>query len=45
MTLLIACLLIYIGGLHWGWYLFAAWLWSSKQFIKVWGSISDVGDR
>jgi hypothetical protein len=44
MTLLIACLLIYVGDLHYGWYVLAAWLWLAKNFVKFWGAFTDVGD-
>jgi len=44
MTLLIACLLIYVGGLHYGWYIAATWLWLLKQFVKGWGAFCDACD-
>lgn len=44
MTLLIACLLIYVGDMHYGWYIAATWLWLLKQFLWAWRSFYDVGD-
>lgn len=42
MTLLVACLLIYVGELHWGWYVLASYVWMMKQFIKGWGALFDA---
>lgn len=44
MSLLIACLLISIGDLHYGWYIAAVWIWSLKQFLRVWSAMPHAGD-
>lgn len=44
MTLLIACLLIYVGKLHWGWYVIATWLWLMKKFLTYWESLFNARD-
>lgn len=44
MTLLIACLLIYLGDLHYGWYIAATWLWMLKNFLRGWSSFFDATD-
>lgn len=42
MTLLIACLLVYLCKLPWGWYVLALYVWLMKQFIKGWGAFFDA---
>ena len=45
MTLLIACLLIHIGGLHPAFYGLAVYLWAMKYGLKWWYELRtlDVG--
>lgn len=44
MTLLIACLLIYLGDLYYGWYIAATFLWITKQIIKWWSVFYNACD-
>jgi len=43
MTLLIACLLIHMGGLSGGWYVLAVWIWFLRHLPALMKVFPDAG--